>query len=114
MSISVGLERPALEVADVIREHGEAFLSRHGGWLSGTQKKALRDLARCRTAALGAHVQVLGRGVEVTVAQQHLHAQHIDPRFTSGRPSVTLYRNRKAHTAWLNWLQDTCRASKYC
>jgi hypothetical protein len=50
-------ERPALEVADVIREHGQAFLAKHGGWLSSTQKQALRDLARCRTAALGGHVQ---------------------------------------------------------
>jgi len=49
--------RPALEVADVIRSHGEAFLQKYGRHLSGTQKKALRDLAACRTAALGGHVQ---------------------------------------------------------
>ena len=49
--------RPAVEVADVIRQHGEAFVSRHAGWLTGTQKKALRDLAACRTAALGGHVE---------------------------------------------------------
>ncbi len=36
--------RPPLEVADVIRSHGEAFLSKYGKHLSGTQKKALRDL----------------------------------------------------------------------
>jgi len=50
-------ERPALEVAEVIRQHGEAFLERHGGGLSATQRKALRDLAVCRTAALGGHVE---------------------------------------------------------
>jgi len=49
--------RPALEVADVIREHGEAFLAKFGSTLGGTQKKALRDLALCRTAALGGHVE---------------------------------------------------------
>jgi putative transposase/transposase-like zinc-binding protein len=49
--------RPAVEVAEVIRQHGEAFLSRHGGYLTAVQKKALRDLARCRTAALGGHVE---------------------------------------------------------
>jgi hypothetical protein len=57
MSTSVGLARPALEVAEVIRAHGEAFLAKYGGTLTRTQKKALRDLARCRTAALGGHVQ---------------------------------------------------------
>jgi Putative transposase/Transposase zinc-binding domain len=49
--------RPALEVADVIREHGQAFLDRHGGVLSTAQRRALRDLAACRTAALGGHVE---------------------------------------------------------
>jgi hypothetical protein len=54
---SAGFARPALEVADIIRAHGEAFLAKHGSRLSGTQHKALRDLARCRTAALGGHVE---------------------------------------------------------
>ena len=49
--------RPLLEVADVIRSHGSAFLKKYGRHLSATQKKALRDLAQCRTAALGGHVQ---------------------------------------------------------
>lgn len=50
-------QRPALEVADVIRQHGEAFLARSGSSLSHAQKKALHDLALCRTAALGGHVE---------------------------------------------------------
>jgi Putative transposase/Transposase zinc-binding domain len=49
--------RPLLEVADVIRSHGEAFLQKYGSHLSSTQKKALRDLAQCRTAALGGHLE---------------------------------------------------------
>lgn len=57
MNTTVGPARPAVEVADVIREHGEAFVSRHGGHLTDVQKKALRDLSRCRTAALGGHVE---------------------------------------------------------
>jgi len=50
-------QRPALEVADVIRQYGEAFLDQYGGVLSVTQRKALRDLAACRTAELGGHVE---------------------------------------------------------
>jgi len=49
--------RPALEVADIIRAYGEAFLERHGSRLSDTQRRALRDLAACRTSALGGHVE---------------------------------------------------------
>jgi hypothetical protein len=57
MSDIVVGQRPLLEVADVIRSHGEAFLQKYGGFLSVTQKKALRDLAACRTATLGGHVE---------------------------------------------------------
>jgi hypothetical protein len=49
--------RPVLEVADVIRAHGAAFRDRFAAVLSPAQTKALRDLARCRTAALGGHVE---------------------------------------------------------
>jgi hypothetical protein len=56
MSDSVGPPRPALEVADVIRQHGDAFVAQYGGSLTAAQRKALRDLAHCRTAALGGHV----------------------------------------------------------
>lgn len=49
--------RPTLEVADVIRAHGDAFLDRYDHPLSSGQRRALRDLAVCRTAALGGHVE---------------------------------------------------------
>jgi hypothetical protein len=49
--------RPALEVADILREHGEAFRAKYGSLLTTEQKKVLRQLAVCRTAALGGHVQ---------------------------------------------------------
>ena len=45
-------DRPAVEVADVIRQHGAAFRARYGRALAAGQRKALRDLARCRTAGL--------------------------------------------------------------
>jgi hypothetical protein len=51
------VERPALEVADIIRAHGLEFQEKFAAILSPAQKKALRDLARCRTAALGGHVE---------------------------------------------------------
>jgi hypothetical protein len=47
---------PLLEVADVVRQHGVAFLARYGATLSGAQHRALRAIAVCRTAALGGHI----------------------------------------------------------
>jgi hypothetical protein len=55
--MTAALERPALEVAEVIRQYGDAFLDRYGGMLSAVQRRALHDLAACRTAALGGHVE---------------------------------------------------------
>jgi hypothetical protein len=49
--------RPALEVADIIGAHAETFLTRYGAGLTATQRRALEDLGRCRTAALGGHVE---------------------------------------------------------
>src|SRR4051812_33770934 len=49
--------RPAWEVADVLREHGDAFRAKYGALLTLEQKQALRQLAVCRTAALGGHVE---------------------------------------------------------
>ena len=48
-------------VAEVIRAHGAAFLDRHGAGLTAGQRRALRDLAACRTEALGGHVLALRR-----------------------------------------------------
>jgi hypothetical protein len=46
-----------LEVADVFREYGEEFLKQWGHTVSPAQRKALRDIVACRTAALGGHVE---------------------------------------------------------
>jgi hypothetical protein len=54
---TTSVERPTLEVADILREHGQAFLDRYGKSLSAAQRQALRDLAVCRTATLGGHVE---------------------------------------------------------
>jgi Transposase zinc-binding domain len=45
--------RPPVEVADILRAHGEAYAARHP--LTADQVGVLRRLAACRTAALGGH-----------------------------------------------------------
>src|SRR5256886_13064576 len=46
----------ALELGDIFRHHGPAYLTTFGASLSHEQRKALRAIALCRTAALGGHV----------------------------------------------------------
>lgn len=49
------MNRPAWEVADLLREQGDRFIDR-SPWLSYQQLSVLRAIRRCRTAALGGHI----------------------------------------------------------
>ncbi len=46
---------PALEIADLIRTAGAAFVERNRQWIRWKHVKVLLAIARCRTAALGGH-----------------------------------------------------------
>jgi hypothetical protein len=50
------VDRPALELADLVRAAGQAFIDSNRGWLSPQQLKTLRAIQRCRTAELGGHL----------------------------------------------------------
>ncbi|MFA5901623.1 MAG: IS91 family transposase, partial [Hyphomicrobium sp.] len=50
------MARPALEVADILREHGPAWRDANAGHVSLGQMKVMSAIERCRTAALGGHV----------------------------------------------------------
>jgi hypothetical protein len=49
--------RPTLEVADIVRAYGDEFRQTHAGTLSVGQKRVLRAIEQCRTAALGGHLE---------------------------------------------------------
>lgn len=49
--------RPPLEVADIVRIYGTAFVKQHRRWLTALHLKVLRAIVACRTAALGGHVE---------------------------------------------------------
>ena len=51
------MDRPRLEVGDVFRRHGEAYRQQHAGSLSRNQRRVMTAIERCRTAALGGHVE---------------------------------------------------------
>ncbi len=50
------MRRPALEVADIFRDHGPAWRDANRGHVSLPQLKVMSAIERCRTAALGGHV----------------------------------------------------------
>jgi hypothetical protein len=50
-----------LEVADIVRAHGEEFRRANARTLSTAQKRVLFAIERCRTAALGGHIEECDR-----------------------------------------------------
>jgi hypothetical protein len=54
------MPRGGLEVADVFRHFGQAFRDQHGASLSSARRHAMLAIERCRTAALGGHVERCG------------------------------------------------------
>jgi hypothetical protein len=50
------MARPALEVADILRDQGPAWREANRGRVSLEQLKVMSAIERCRTAALGGHV----------------------------------------------------------
>jgi Transposase zinc-binding domain len=49
--------RPTIEVADILRRHGEAYLRNHAGHVGRTERRVMSAITACRTAALGGHVE---------------------------------------------------------
>ena len=51
------MDGPRLEVGDVFRRYGETYRQQHAGSLSRDRLRVMTAIERCRTAALGGHVE---------------------------------------------------------
>ena len=49
------MNRPPLEVADIVRAQASRFIENHRRWIHWTHCKVLQAIANCRTVALGGH-----------------------------------------------------------
>jgi hypothetical protein len=67
---------PRLEVGDIFRRHGDTFLDRYGETLRPEQRRALSDIAACRTAALGGHVEECDRCGHQRIAYNSCRNRH--------------------------------------
>lgn len=67
---------PTIEVADVLRTAGARFLKEHRGYLSSEQLRVMNDLPRCRTAALGGHVDACNACGEVQISYNSCRNRH--------------------------------------
>ena len=82
---------PALQLGDIFRLHGPAYLARCGDALSNQQKRALRDIALCRTAALGGYVNQCDECGQQTIAYCSCRNRHC-PTCRSGGSAAWLER----------------------
>jgi hypothetical protein len=50
------MSRPAVEVSDILHAQGDHFVEQNRSWLGVQRLSVLRAITRCRTAALGGHI----------------------------------------------------------
>jgi hypothetical protein len=70
------MNRPVLEVADIFRDHGAAWRKANAGHVSLDQLKVMSVIERCRTAALGGHVERCDDCSYTTIAYNSCRNRH--------------------------------------
>jgi hypothetical protein len=68
--------RPALEVADIFRDHGPAWRKANAGHVSLDQLKVMSAIESCRTAALGGHVTRCEKCAHTVIAYNSCRNRH--------------------------------------
>ena len=90
------MSRPPLEVADLIRAAGTAFIERNRQWLRWKHIKVLLAIARCRTAALGGHLDQCTRcGHRATISYNSCRNRHCPKCQTAARERWIAARQRE-------------------
>jgi hypothetical protein len=79
------MSRPAVEVADILRAHEARFLDKNRSWLSFQQLTVLRAIARCRTAALGGHLDSCSRCRRQAISYNSCRNRHCPKCQTQAR-----------------------------
>jgi Putative transposase/Transposase zinc-binding domain len=90
------MSRPPLEVADIIRAAGEVFIERNRHWLRWKHVKVLRAIERCRTAALGGHLDECTRcGYRAPISYNSCRDRHCPKCQTAARERWIASRRRE-------------------
>ena len=79
------MRRPPIEVADIIRSAGDNFIDKNHGWLTWLHLKVLRAIERCRTAALGGHIDVCPRCGHQAISYNTCRNRHCPKCQTNAR-----------------------------
>ena len=90
------MTRPPLEVADLVRTAGTPFIERNRQWLRWTHIKVLLAIVRCRTAALGGHIDACTRcGHRAAISYNSCRNRHCPKCQTGARERWIQARRRE-------------------
>ncbi|HTS07007.1 MAG TPA: IS91 family transposase [Candidatus Eisenbacteria bacterium] len=90
------MTRPPLEVADLVRTAGTSFIERNRQWLRWTHIKVLLAIVRCRTAALGGHIDACMRcGHRAAISYNSCRNRHCPKCQTGARERWIQARRRE-------------------
>src|SRR6202045_1641369 len=88
------MDRPPLEVADLVRAAGQAFIERSRKWISWKHIKVLLAIMRCRTAVLGGHLDECTRCGHRAISFNSCRNRHC-PKCQMGARERWLEKRRK-------------------
>ena len=88
------MDRPPLEVADLVRAAGDAFIERSRKWITWKHVKVLLAIARCRTAALGGHLDECTRCGHRAISYNSCRNRHC-PKCQAGARDRWLEQRRR-------------------
>ncbi len=70
------MKQPSIEMADIIRSAGKSFIEKNRSWFSWQHLRVLRAIARCRTAALGGHLDRCSRCQHQAISYNSCRNRH--------------------------------------
>jgi Putative transposase/Transposase zinc-binding domain len=88
------MSRPPLEVADLVRAAGDSFIERSRKWITWKHVKVLLAIARCRTAALGGHLDECSRCGHRAISYNSCRNRHC-PKCQAGACERWLEKHRR-------------------
>jgi hypothetical protein len=88
------MRRPPLEVADLVRAAGDSFIERSRKWITWKHVKVLLAIARCRTAALGGHLDECTRCGHRAISYNSCRNRHC-PKCQAGACERWLEKRRR-------------------
>src|SRR6267154_2422506 len=88
------MDRPPLEVADLVSAAGNAFIERSRKWITWKHVKVLLAIRRCRTAALGGHLDECTRCGRRAISYNSCRNRHC-PKCQAGARDLWLDQRRR-------------------